>query len=85
MRQMLDDIFLSHPRAVGESYFEHLLVALRFGLTMVIGGIACMIHGIFPKLCTTTGSQTVCALYNRMVAHRRTKPDLAAQALLYEI
>jgi Family of unknown function (DUF6356) len=85
MRQALDDLFLSHPRSVGESYLQHLFVALRFGVTMVVGGLACMVHGIFPKLCTSTGSQTVCSLYNRMVSHRRTAPDLAAQALLYEI
>ena len=64
-------LFTDHPRAVGESYREHLLVALGFGSSMVVGGFACIVHAVVPALCATTGSDTVRRLYKRMVTHRR--------------
>jgi hypothetical protein len=63
---MFDRIFLSHPRSIGESYPEHAATAFGFGLRMIGGGFACMIHGIVPVLFTRTGSNTVKALYGRM-------------------
>ena len=63
---MFDRIFLSHPRSIGESYPEHAATAFGFGLRMIGGGVACMIHGIVPVLFTRTGSNTVKALYGRM-------------------
>ncbi len=63
---MIDRLFLSHPRSVGESYTEHAATAFGFGTRMIGGGIACMIHGIFPSLFTRTGSNTVKSLYGTM-------------------
>ena len=48
--------FTSHPATVGESYGEHLATATGFGSRMILAGIACMLHGIFPFLFVTTGS-----------------------------
>jgi hypothetical protein len=62
--------FTDHPESVGESYVEHLGMASSFGFAMLKGGLACLVHGIFPFLCTTTGSRTVRALHERMVTHR---------------
>lgn len=62
--------FTEHPASVGESYTEHFGMAWSFGFAMLKGGFACLIHGIFPFLCTTTGSSTVRALHERMVTHR---------------
>ncbi len=85
MRRLIDHFFLSHPHAMGESYGQHLGVASRFGLTMIAGGLACITHGIFPRAFTTTGSQTVRALYSQMVSNRRRAPAPGADALYYEI
>ena len=63
---MIDRIFLSHPRSVGESYGEHAATAMRFGATMVVGGVACMVHAVLPTLFTRTASNTVKTLYGRM-------------------
>ena len=62
--------FTEHPDAVGESYTEHMGVALSFGLPMIAAGFACLVHGFLPFAFTTTGSQTVRRLYNRMVTNR---------------
>lgn len=71
--------FTDHPATVGESYPEHFAVATRFGLRMVAGGIGAIVHGIFPFLCTTTGSRTVGALHAEMVAKRTAKAAAETQ------
>ena len=67
----MDVSFTKHPEAVGESYGEHFMVASSFGSAMILGGLACMVHGILPFLFTSTGSQTVKRLHERMVVSRR--------------
>jgi hypothetical protein len=62
--------FTEHPAAVGESYVEHMGVAFGFGTQMVVGGMACLLHGVFPFLFTRTGSKTVERLHDRMVRNR---------------
>jgi len=63
---MFDRIFLQHPRSVGESYPRHAATAFGFGIRMIGGGLACLVHGVIPSLFTRTGSGTVKALYGRM-------------------
>ncbi|MFZ4607051.1 MAG: DUF6356 family protein [Caulobacter sp.] len=58
--------FTQHPHAVGESYRQHLGVATSFGFTMILAGLASVIHGLCPWLFRTTGSRTVKRLYNRL-------------------
>ena len=67
-------LFLAHPRSVGETYFEHLIVATTFAARMLLGGLACLVHAIFPFLCTATGSRIIQELNERMVTHRRRTP-----------
>lgn len=64
--------FTKHPQDVGETYGEHFTVATRFGFAMLRGGLACLVHAVLPFLCTTTGSQTVRRLHERMVTNRVT-------------
>ncbi len=52
-----------HPASVGETYFEHLCFAFRFGGTMVVGGLACLVHGVLPFCCLTSGSSRVRRLH----------------------
>ena len=49
--------FTAHPRSVGESYAEHCAFACRYGIRMTLGGLAAVMHGLFPFLCQTTGSR----------------------------
>jgi hypothetical protein len=49
--------FTTHPRSVGETYLEHAAFACRYGVKMSAGGIAAILHGIFPFLFKTTGSR----------------------------
>jgi hypothetical protein len=66
MRQL----FMEHPRSVGESYLEHQRRALNFGTALLVAGVACLLHALVPALFPTTGSRTVSRLHDRMVIHR---------------
>jgi hypothetical protein len=70
-------MLFEHPRSVGESYGEHLVVAGSFGVTMIGAGIACMVHAIVPGLFTRTGSWAIEHLHGRMVTNRHRVAHLA--------
>ena len=63
-------LFTAHPHSVGESYGEHFCFASRFGLRMLAGGLAAVVHGLLPFLFETTGSRTILALHDEI---RRSK------------
>lgn len=62
--------FTEHPASVGESYFEHMRMAFGFAGTMLVTGLAVLLHGVFPFLFTRTGREAVIRLHERMVTHR---------------
>jgi hypothetical protein len=63
--------FTEHPASVGETYGEHFVFAVSLGSRMVAGGLACIVHGLLPELCKTTGSRTIRALALRLVPANR--------------
>ncbi len=66
----ITNLFSKHPADVGETYLQHMAMAFGFGAKMIGSGLACLVHGIFPFFCVSTGSQTVTKLHDKMVAHR---------------
>ena len=72
---MVRKLFTEHPAEVGESYGEHFRAAGGFGVNMIGGGIACVVHAVVPGLFITTGSGTVNRLYQQMVAKRAAKRE----------
>lgn len=81
MAPMFERFFLSHPRAVGETYGEHAATAARFGFTMIIGGAACVVHAVFPALFVRTASDAVKRLYAQMMARQ---PGMNAKPLAHQ-
>jgi len=70
--------FTAHPRDVGETYVEHGLFASRYGVKMTLGGLAALVHAVFPFLFEKTGSritrelgETLEASARRAAARRR--------------
>src|SRR5215813_9833534 len=63
--------FTRHPAAVGESYGEHLAFASATGGRMIVAGLACVLHGIFPFLFERTGSRTIIELHRVVTGGRR--------------
>lgn len=78
--------FTAHPASVGETYGEHMQVALSFAVPLTRAALAAYAHAFLPFLFTTTASGIVKELYGRMTrrcavcpkgpAHR---PDLFAR------
>lgn len=62
--------FTAHPRSVGETYTQHMGVASRCGLYMVLAGSACLVHALLPFLFERTASNCLTRLYQRMVVQR---------------
>ena len=65
---------IRHLDEAGESYGEHAGKAAGFGLKMIAGGLACLVHAIFPFLCERTGSDTVRRL-NSTLCKRADRPN----------
>lgn len=72
------DLFTRHPASVGETYGEHLGMAASFGWRMVLGGLACLIHAVFPFLFAQTASNHVRCLHEQMVVKRHRLDRLGA-------
>jgi hypothetical protein len=68
---MIYRLFTDHPRSVGETYVQHLASAGRFGGRMILAGLACLLHSVFPFLFVKTGSDAVRTLHDNMVVNRR--------------
>lgn len=73
---MITKAFTEHPASVGETYGEHFVHANSFGIRMVLGGIACMLHGFLPFLFMKTGSNQIQTLHGRMVVNRSKMPEV---------
>ncbi len=71
-------LFTDHPASVDETYGQHFVAAMGFGLRMIWGGLVCMVHAIVPGAFCTKGSDTICELHERMVINRRRKAESRA-------
>ena len=70
--------FTSHPREVGETYLQHARFACRYGTKMTLGGLAALLHGLFPFLFKTTGSRItreLNATLEASAARQRARPE----------
>jgi hypothetical protein len=68
---LLGKLLLDHPRSLGETYWQHQRRALRFGISMIGAGAACLVHALLPAVFERTASSTVQRLYDEMRAARR--------------
>jgi hypothetical protein len=71
---MVDNPLTRHLEEAGESYGEHFAVASSFGLKMIGGGLACLVHAALPFLFARTGSDTVRRLHGTL-CKRADKPN----------
>ena len=52
-----------HLNKANESYFMHFFLALKIGMTMIIGGIQALIHAIIPGILTKSASNKIKKLH----------------------
>ena len=69
----LKRLFTEHPDSVGETYLEHMQVALSFAGPLLAAGCAALVHAFLPFLFLSTASGTVKRLHARMM-NRRAHP-----------
>jgi len=72
------DAFTRHPATVGETYGEHLAFATGIGGRLLVAGVACLLHGVFPFLFERTGSRTITDLHARVTSGARAPHGPAA-------
>jgi len=68
---MLGKVFLDHPHALGETYWQHQRRAMHFGTSMIRAGVACILHALVPAVFVRTGSSTISRLHDEMQATGR--------------
>ncbi len=76
----IPDLFLAHPHAAGESYFEHMAFAFRFSGRLFRAACAAFVHGIIPDACETTASTTILAMGDELRARRAALAKGKAEA-----
>lgn len=74
-RGLIDRLLLAHPRTVGESYAEHAGIASRFGATMVVGGVKCLIHAMLPAVFERAASDCVTRLNGELTRRRAASAE----------
>ncbi|MDR3492000.1 MAG: DUF6356 family protein [Gammaproteobacteria bacterium] len=67
------NLFTGHPHSIGESYPQHLRYAFNSGLKLMLAGLACMIHSVFPFLFVNTASQTVKDIHQTIMNRKNTR------------
>ncbi|MEZ5245527.1 MAG: DUF6356 family protein [Acidimicrobiales bacterium] len=68
---MASNPFTTHPHAAGETYREHMGVALGVSRQLAGAAAAALVHAVFPVLHTTTASDKIRALNACLERHDR--------------
>ena len=74
-------LFTEHPDAVGETYFEHMRVALSFAGPLSVAAVAALVHAFLPFLFVSTSSRTIKGLHARMASRVPKAPIRRAEDL----
>lgn len=59
--------FLAHPEAVGETYLQHMGVALRYSVALFGAAFCALVHALLPFLFVKTASDTIKGLHADMM------------------
>ena len=69
----------THLTEASETYVEHMRFAVGVGLMLAGAGLACIVHALFPGLCTKTASRTVDEI-TRLFRERDSLSDVLAKS-----
>ena len=58
----MKNIFTKHPKAIGETYLQHLLKGVSFGMNLILVALKVFIHAIVPCLFENSASDKVAEL-----------------------
>lgn len=64
---MISKIFFEHPSSNKMTYKQHLYQAWCLAFKMLLGFVVLFIHGVFPILFKTTGSNIIKDLHKKVL------------------
>jgi hypothetical protein len=67
------DVSKRHLAGAGETYLEHFAVAAGLASSLILSGLGCLIHAIFPGLLRTWASDSVESLHARLRSRRQPR------------
>ena len=53
-----------HLEQANESYFEHMIIALKISFELLIGSLIAFIHALLPSVFTSSASNKIKKLYS---------------------
>lgn len=79
---MAKNPFTDHPHSAGETYVEHMRVALGFFRQLMGASLAALVHALLPMFHKTTASDRVHCLHECIERDRRDHITLVKAATL---
>ena len=73
---MFARLFIDHPKAVNESYFEHMGAAFTVAFRLARASFKCIVHGVVPGLYKTAGSDAILKMAGEIAPRRFDQPTL---------
>lgn len=72
---MMKNLFTVHLRSVNETYLRHMRFAATNGIKLILGGLAALVHSVFPFLFVTSASTTALRFLSRLIDRMPTVDD----------
>ena len=66
MIRALANSFTAHPAKVDETYLEHARFALRFSATLLLAGLAALVHAVLPFCFEKTAGNIIRKLHGEI-------------------
>jgi hypothetical protein len=73
MKRSLGAAFRDHPASVGETYLQHLTLALSYSVRLFAAGLAALVHGFLPFLFEKSASVAIKQMHEEIAA-RKARP-----------
>lgn len=67
-------LFTDHPNSVGETYWQHMAFAVRFGRKCFMAALYAFTHALFPFLYTKNASKIILELADLIEQSKRAQP-----------
>lgn len=62
----MSNLFTKHPNSIGETYWQHFWFATCFAANLLVAGICCLIHAIFPFVFKDTASNILARIVKKL-------------------
>jgi hypothetical protein len=74
MSNPVKKLMLAHPKALNETYWQHLRHAMSYSGRLFAASFCAFVHALLPFLFETTASRAIRTMYGEMTARSATAP-----------